>query len=426
MTTNEFKPNKFKVEGIKKNNVTTYYDEVHGTKLEIKGAVPAVRFNNPGNIECKNIKDKTGRWAVSQGAIGCAQGRAIFPDVETGSLAMRNNLVRKFGDYTVREMLLGDYEYIYGRDKMTPISMKIKRAGYCPEWYYDNKGVIKYQDTESYARYLEKGSDAKENDNLKSTPINELGSELFEKVVRKMMTWEGFYSPKNQGTKTLYNRNGKVIKLNELDKNLQEGVTPKKPTMLAYAKDVQTDVLDGPVQSAVREAKKQKMKEAFKLPEAEESAESDGDTEVSEEQYNNKADAGLSRKRLPANIGTDGPAGFPGAPDSPLQYALAALGVKPREVQFTPAEANDENKTPASFDIRDNDTSEKVGSYAVTTTGCEMTAGGRKVVMDRISGNDIHLQTYAKNDDGDFELLGTTRIGDNDGITVRRPWTGLA
>ena len=50
-----------------------------------------------------------------------------------------------------------------------------------------------------------------------------------------------------------------------------------------------------------------------------------------------------------------------------------------------------------------------------------MTAGDRKVVMDRISGNDIHLQTYAKNDDGDFELVGTTRIGDNDGVTLRRP-----
>ena len=108
--------------------------------------------------------------------------------------------------------------------------------------------------------------------------------------------------------------------------------------------------------------------------------------------------------------------------DSSLRHALAALGVKPREVQFTPAEADDENQPPASFDIRDNDTSEKVGSYAVTPTGCEMTAGDRKVVMDRISGNDIHLQTYAKNDEGDFELLGTSRISDNDGVTVRRPF----
>jgi len=52
-----------------------------------------------------------------------------------------------------------------------------------------------------------------------------------------------------------------------------------------------------------------------------------------------------------------------------------------------------------------------------------MTAGDRKVVMDRISGNDIHLQTYAKNDDGEYELLGTTRIGDNDGVTLRRQFT---
>ncbi len=115
----------------------------------------------------------------------------------------------------------------------------------------------------------------------------------------------------------------------------------------------------------------------------------------------------------------DAPAGFP---DAPLRHALDALGVKPRDVQFTPAEADDEKETPDSFDIRDNDTAEKIGSYAGTPTGCEMTVGDRKVVMDRMSGNDIHLQTYAKNDDGDFELVGTTRIGDNDGITVRRPF----
>jgi hypothetical protein len=55
-----------------------------------------------------------------------------------------------------------------------------------------------------------------------------------------------------------------------------------------------------------------------------------------------------------------------------------------------------------------------------------MTAGDRKVVMDKISGNDVSVETYAQNDDGEYELLGTTRIGDNDGITVRRPWTGFA
>ena len=109
-----------------------------------------------------------------------------------------------------------------------------------------------------------------------------------------------------------------------------------------------------------------------------------------------------------------------GIPEAPWRHALDVLGVKFGDVQLTPAEADEENETPDSFDIRDNDTTEKIGSYAGTPTGCEMTVGDRKVVMDRISGNDIHLQTYAKNDDGEYELLGTTRIGDNDGVTVRR------
>ncbi len=169
MTSSEFKPSKFKAEGIEGNSIATYYDYENGTKLEIKGAVPAVRFNNPGNIACNDLNDKTGRWVSSQGAIGCAQGRAVFPDVETGSQAMRNNLERKFGDYTVRDMLFGEYEYNYGPDKVTPVSIKKTiRAGYCPEWYPDKKGVLRRQDTESYARLLEKGSDAKETDDLKS------------------------------------------------------------------------------------------------------------------------------------------------------------------------------------------------------------------------------------------------------------------
>jgi hypothetical protein len=115
-----------------------------------------------------------------------------------------------------------------------------------------------------------------------------------------------------------------------------------------------------------------------------------------------------------------------GFPDAPLQHALAALGVKPGDVQFTQAEADVENEAPASFDIRDNDTSDIIGSYAGTPTGCEMTVGDRKVVMDKINDSDVYVETYAKNFDGDYEHLGTTRIGDNDGITVRRPWTGLA
>jgi len=121
----------------------------------------------------------------------------------------------------------------------------------------------------------------------------------------------------------------------------------------------------------------------------------------------------------------DAPAGFPADPGKPLQQALAELGVKSGDVQFTPA-AGGKNSAPASFDIRDNDTSDIIGSYAGTPTGCEMTAGDRKVVMNRISGSDISLETYAKNDDGEYELLGTSRIGDNDGVTVRRPWMGPA
>jgi hypothetical protein len=425
MTSSKFRPSKFKVEGIEGNSIATYYDNENGTKLEIKGAVPAVRFNNPGNIECKNINDKTGRWVVSQGAIGCAQGRAVFPDVETGSQAMRNNLERKFGDYTVRDMLFGEYKCIKDKNGVPVGIEETIRAGYCPEWYYDKKGVFRHQDTESYARYLEKGSDAKETDNLKSTPINKVGSEIFEKVVRKMMTWEGFFSPRNQGKKTYYNKDGNVIQLNELDKNHREGITPEKPTIIAYANGVHTDAPEEVLPSVLREAKDRKTLAVVKLPEAEEADTSDGDTEVSQEKPNIKADAGLSGKLLPANIDTDGPAGLLDAPNSPLRHALDALGVASSEIHLTPA-VDYGNIKPDSFDMVDKGTSETIGSCVMTPTGCEMTAGGRKVVMDRISGNDIHLQTYAKNDDGEYELLGTTRIGDNDGITVRRPWTGLA
>ncbi len=112
-------------------------------------------------------------------------------------------------------------------------------------------------------------------------------------------------------------------------------------------------------------------------------------------------------------------------PGKPLKHALTALGLKPDEVHLAPAASNG-NSTSEALAIRDKDTSEKIGSCVMTPGGCEMTAGDRKVVMDRISGSDIHLETYAKNDDGKYKLLGQTRIGDNDGITVRRPFTGLA
>jgi len=395
MTANEFRPTKVKARGIEGDSIATYYDDENGTKLEVKGAAPAVRFNNPGNIACTDINNKTGRWVVSQGGIGCAQGRAVFPDVETGSQAMKNNLEDKFGKYTVREMLFGEYEYYYASDKVTPVGIKKTiRAGYCPEWYYDKKGVFRHQDTESYARLLEKGSDTKETDDLKKKAINDLGSKIFEKVVQKMKTHEGFFSPRNQGTKTFYNKNGKVIKLNELDKNLRESVTPEKPTMLAYTNGVYTDAPDEVLPGAVRAARNQKTRDAVELPEAKASEASGGGDAIH----------------------------FPDNSDSPLQHAMAALELKSDEIHFTPAEADNGNKTSDTFHIRDNDTSDIIGSCVMTPGGCEMTAGDRKIVADRISGSDVNLETYARNDEGDFELLGMSRIGANDGITLRRPF----
>jgi len=399
MKANEFKPTRVEAKGIIKDSIATYYDDENGTKLEIKGAVPAVRFNNPGNIACNDLNDKTGRWVLRHGGIGCAQGRAVFPDVETGSRAMKDNLEYKFGKYTVREMLFGEYEYYYGPDGVTPIGIKeIIRPGYCPEWYYDRKKVFRHQDTESYARLLEKGSDAKETDDLKKKAINDLGSKIFEKVVRKMKTHEGFYSPANQGKKTLYDKDGKVINLNELDKNLQEGVTPEASTKIAYANGVYPDMPNEPLQSALLEERERKAREAVNHSEAKESAASGGN------------DA----------------AHFPDDPGSPMQHAMAALELKSDEVHFTPAEADNGNKTSDTFHIRDNDTSDIIGSCVMTPGGCEMTAGDKKVVTDRINGSDVNLETYARNDEGDFELLGMSRIGANDGITVRRPFAGLA
>ncbi len=110
---------------------------------------------------------------------------------------------------------------------------------------------------------------------------------------------------------------------------------------------------------------------------------------------------------------------------SPLQHVMDALGVASKDVHLIP-DGDNENPMPGSYSIMDKSTSKEIGSCLMTTTGCEMTAGDRKVVMDKISGNDVSLQTYAKNDEGEYELLGTTRIGDNDGITVRRPFAGLA
>jgi len=123
-----------------------------------------------------------------------------------------------------------------------------------------------------------------------------------------------------------------------------------------------------------------------------------------------------------AALADDAPVGFLEDPNSPLQQAMTALELKSDEVHFTPAEADSGGKTADTFHIRDNDTSDIIGSCVMTPGGCEMTAGDRKVVADRISGSDVNLETYARNDEGDFEFLGMSRIGASDGITVRRPF----
>jgi len=127
------------------------------------------------------------------------------------------------------------------------------------------------------------------------------------------------------------------------------------------------------------------------------------------------------------NTGAVGPAdnastGFLEDPNSPLQHAMNALELTADDVHLTPTEADGGGKTSDTFHIRDNDTSDIIGSCVMTPGGCEMTAGDRKVVADRISGSDVNLETYARNDEGDFELLGMSRIGANDGITLRRPF----
>jgi LysM repeat protein len=133
----------------------------------------------------------------------------------------------------------------------------------------------------------------------------------------------------------------------------------------------------------------------------------------------------VNKNTTAAGPADNAPAGFIEDPDSPLQHAIDALGLASKDVRLTPAEADDGNETPDAFDIRDNDTSDIIGSCVMTPGGCEMTAGDRKVVADRINGSDVNLETYAKNDEGDFEFLGMSRIGANDGITVRRPVIGI-
>jgi hypothetical protein len=114
---------------------------------------------------------------------------------------------------------------------------------------------------------------------------------------------------------------------------------------------------------------------------------------------------------------------FLGVPGSPFGHAMDALGVKSDDVQLTPA-MDYGNTMPEFFNMIDKGTSEKIGSCVMTPGGCEMTAGDKKVVLYQLSDSDVSLESCAKNDEGDFEFLGQSRIGANDGITVRRPFMG--
>jgi len=109
-------------------------------------------------------------------------------------------------------------------------------------------------------------------------------------------------------------------------------------------------------------------------------------------------------------------------PETPMRLAMDALELTADDVHLTSMEADGGGKTSDTFHIRDNDTSDIIGSCVMTPGGCEIAAGDKKVVMSRLSGSDVHLETYARNDEGDFEFLGMSRIGDNDGVTVRRPF----
>jgi len=115
--------------------------------------------------------------------------------------------------------------------------------------------------------------------------------------------------------------------------------------------------------------------------------------------------------------------GFLADPGSPFRHAMDALGLASDDVQLTPA-VDYGNMKPDFFDMVDKSTSEIIGSCVTTPDGCEMTAGDKKVVMNQLSDSDVSIEKYARNDEGDFEFLGMSRIGDNDGITVRRPFMG--
>jgi hypothetical protein len=124
-----------------------------------------------------------------------------------------------------------------------------------------------------------------------------------------------------------------------------------------------------------------------------------------------------------AGLANDGQTGFLADPGSPLRHAMDALGLASDDVQLTPA-VDYGNMKPDSFDMVDKGTSEMIGSCVITPDGCEMTAGDKKIVLYQLNDSDVSLESYAKNDEGDFEFLGQSRIGANDGITTRRPFMG--
>jgi len=106
----------------------------------------------------------------------------------------------------------------------------------------------------------------------------------------------------------------------------------------------------------------------------------------------------------------------------PLQYALAALGVKSGDVHLTPAEEGSGNSTSGSGTITDKGTSKHIGSYTETPDGCEAIMGDRKIVAYQLNDSDVYVETYARNAEGDFNLQKTVRTGDGDGVTVKRPF----
>jgi len=112
----------------------------------------------------------------------------------------------------------------------------------------------------------------------------------------------------------------------------------------------------------------------------------------------------------------------PDDPGKPLQQALAALGVKSGDVHLTPAEEGSGNSTSGSGTITDKGTSKHIGSYTETPDGCEAIMGDRKIVAYQLNDSDVYVETYARNAEGDFNLQKTVRAGDNDGVTVTRPF----